>query len=181
MPVHLLPPPAFQFKLQLNSHSRTCLLLCFVTKEQGLVGHFMFGLLMDNLSPLLLPQWQISSGQAAASTANSTSSTPSSPTITSAAGYDAKAFGSPMIDLSSPVGGSYNLPSLPDVSIHKIYTKNVWKILSELRSGKRLELVRLQVVCLVLEVIFILQKYNSRKNKKMLSTYTIEHLSQHCS
>lgn len=26
-----------------------------------------------------------------------------------------------MIDLSSPVGGSYNLPSLPDVSIHKIY------------------------------------------------------------
>uniref|UniRef100_A0A452ULS0 RING-type E3 ubiquitin transferase n=1 Tax=Ursus maritimus TaxID=29073 RepID=A0A452ULS0_URSMA len=55
------------------------------------------------------------SGQAAASTANSTSSTPSSPTITSAAGYDAKAFGSPMIDLSSPVGGSYNLPSLPDI------------------------------------------------------------------
>lgn len=41
------------------------------------------------------------------------------------------------------MGGSYNLPSLPDVSIHKIYTKNVWKILSELRSGKRLELVRL--------------------------------------
>ncbi|GAB5568819.1 transcription intermediary factor 1-alpha isoform X1 [Prionailurus iriomotensis] len=59
--------------------------------------------------------WQISSGQAAPSTASSTSSTPSSPTITSAAGYDAKAFGSPMIDLSSPVGGSYNLPSLPDI------------------------------------------------------------------
>uniref|UniRef100_A0A452RL70 Tripartite motif containing 24 n=1 Tax=Ursus americanus TaxID=9643 RepID=A0A452RL70_URSAM len=65
--------------------------------------------------PSISHQWQISSGQAAASTANSTSSTPSSPTITSAAGYDAKAFGSPMIDLSSPVGGSYNLPSLPDI------------------------------------------------------------------
>uniref|UniRef100_A0A8C2Y2L5 RING-type E3 ubiquitin transferase n=1 Tax=Capra hircus TaxID=9925 RepID=A0A8C2Y2L5_CAPHI len=66
-------------------------------------------------SSFLLPQWQISSGHAAPSTANSTSSTPSSPTITSAAGYDAKAFGSPVIDLSSPVGGPYNLPSLPDI------------------------------------------------------------------
>uniref|UniRef100_A0A452RL65 Tripartite motif containing 24 n=1 Tax=Ursus americanus TaxID=9643 RepID=A0A452RL65_URSAM len=70
---------------------------------------------MAFLAQQAIKQWQISSGQAAASTANSTSSTPSSPTITSAAGYDAKAFGSPMIDLSSPVGGSYNLPSLPDI------------------------------------------------------------------
>nr|XP_045721156.1 transcription intermediary factor 1-alpha [Mirounga angustirostris] len=70
---------------------------------------------MAFLAQQAIKQWQISSGQAATSTANSTSSTPSSPTITSAAGYDAKAFSSPMIDLSSPVGGSYNLPSLPDI------------------------------------------------------------------
>ncbi|EHB04408.1 Transcription intermediary factor 1-alpha [Heterocephalus glaber] len=59
------------------------------------------------------------SGRSAAdrlATASSSSSTPSSPTITSAAGYDGKAFGSPMIDLSAPVGGSYNLPSLPDTN-----------------------------------------------------------------
>ncbi|XP_008148713.2 transcription intermediary factor 1-alpha isoform X3 [Eptesicus fuscus] len=70
---------------------------------------------MAFLAQQAIKQWQISSGQAPPSTANSTSSTPSSPTITSAAGYDGKAFGSPMIDLSSPVGGSYNLPSLPDI------------------------------------------------------------------
>ncbi|XP_057588113.1 transcription intermediary factor 1-alpha isoform X3 [Hippopotamus amphibius kiboko] len=70
---------------------------------------------MAFLAQQAIKQWQISSGQATPSTANSTSSTPSSPTITSAAGYDGKAFGSPMIDLSSPVGGSYNLPSLPDI------------------------------------------------------------------
>ncbi|KAM7120864.1 transcription intermediary factor 1-alpha isoform 3-T11 [Molossus nigricans] len=70
---------------------------------------------MAFLAQQAIKQWQISSGQAPPSTANSTSSTPSSPTITSAAGYEGKAFGSPMIDLSSPVGGSYNLPSLPDI------------------------------------------------------------------
>lgn len=31
-----------------------------------------------------------------------------------------------MIDLSSPVGGSYNLPSLPDVSIQRIF-KNLFR------------------------------------------------------
>uniref|UniRef100_A0A2K6FLY5 Tripartite motif containing 24 n=1 Tax=Propithecus coquereli TaxID=379532 RepID=A0A2K6FLY5_PROCO len=70
---------------------------------------------MAFLAQQAIKQWQISSGQAPPSTASSTPSTPSSPTITSAAGYDGKAFGSPMIDLSSPVGGSYNLPSLPDI------------------------------------------------------------------
>ncbi|XP_022435894.1 transcription intermediary factor 1-alpha isoform X4 [Orcinus orca] len=70
---------------------------------------------MAFLAQQAIKQWQVSSGQATPSAANSTSSTPSSPTITSAAGYDGKAFGSPMIDLSSPVGGPYNLPSLPDI------------------------------------------------------------------
>ncbi|XP_036184913.1 transcription intermediary factor 1-alpha isoform X4 [Myotis myotis] len=70
---------------------------------------------MAFLAQQAIKQWQICSGQAPPSTANSTSSTPSSPTITSAAGYDGKTFSSPMIDLSSPVGGSYNLPSLPDI------------------------------------------------------------------
>ncbi|XP_060052634.1 transcription intermediary factor 1-alpha isoform X2 [Erinaceus europaeus] len=70
---------------------------------------------MAFLAQQAIKQWQISSGQAPPSTASSTSSTPSSPTITSAAGYDGKGFGSPMIDLSAPVGGSYNLPSLPDI------------------------------------------------------------------
>ncbi|ELW68820.1 Transcription intermediary factor 1-alpha, partial [Tupaia chinensis] len=69
---------------------------------------------MAFLAQQAIKQWQISSGQAP-STASSSSSTPSSPTITSAAGYDGKTFNSPMIDLSSPVGGSYNLPSLPDI------------------------------------------------------------------
>ncbi|KAB0400823.1 hypothetical protein E2I00_012770 [Balaenoptera physalus] len=72
---------------------------------------------MAFLAQQAIKQWQISSGQAAPSPANSTSSTPSSPTITSAAGCDGKAFGSPMIDLSSPVGGPYNLPSLPDILV----------------------------------------------------------------
>ncbi|KAI5935772.1 Transcription intermediary factor 1-alpha [Manis javanica] len=70
---------------------------------------------MAFLAQQAIKQWQISSGQAAPSTASSISSTPSSPTITSAVGHDGKGFGSPMIDLSSPVGGSYNLPSLPDI------------------------------------------------------------------
>uniref|UniRef100_A0A8D2NKZ1 RING-type E3 ubiquitin transferase n=1 Tax=Zosterops lateralis melanops TaxID=1220523 RepID=A0A8D2NKZ1_ZOSLA len=63
-------------------------------------------------------QWQISSGQTSTtpSTASSTTSTPSSPTVTSAAGCDGKNYGPPVIDLSSPVGSSYNLPSLPDVN-----------------------------------------------------------------
>ncbi|KAM8979509.1 transcription intermediary factor 1-alpha isoform X2 [Sarcophilus harrisii] len=72
---------------------------------------------MAFLAQQAIKQWQISSGPASTvpSTASSTTSTPSSPTITSAAGYDAKSFGPPMIDLSSPVGSSYNLPSLPDI------------------------------------------------------------------
>ncbi|KAJ7399096.1 Transcription intermediary factor 1-alpha [Pitangus sulphuratus] len=62
-------------------------------------------------------QWQISSGQTstALTTASSTTSTPSSPTVTSAVGCDGKTYGPPVIDLSSPVGSSYNLPSLPDI------------------------------------------------------------------
>ncbi|XP_048196248.1 transcription intermediary factor 1-alpha isoform X4 [Perognathus longimembris pacificus] len=71
---------------------------------------------MAFLAQQAIKQWQVSSGQAVPSTASSTSSTPSSPTITSAAGCDGKGFGSPMIDLNSSVGGgSYNLPSLPDI------------------------------------------------------------------
>nr|XP_042707581.1 transcription intermediary factor 1-alpha [Chrysemys picta bellii] len=72
---------------------------------------------MAFLAQQAIKQWQISSGQASAapSTASSTTSTPSSPTVTSAAGYDGKTFGPPMIDLSSPVGSSYTLPSLPDI------------------------------------------------------------------
>ncbi|XP_075810084.1 transcription intermediary factor 1-alpha isoform X6 [Microtus pennsylvanicus] len=70
---------------------------------------------MAFLAQQAIKQWQISSGQAPPTTANSSSSTPSSPTITSAAGYDGKAYSSPMIDLSAPVGGTYNLPSLPDI------------------------------------------------------------------
>ncbi|KAK2093555.1 Transcription intermediary factor 1-alpha [Saguinus oedipus] len=70
---------------------------------------------MAFLAQQAIKQWHVSSGQGDPSTTNSTSSTPSSPTITSAAGCDGKAFGSPMIDLSSPVGGSCNLPSLPDI------------------------------------------------------------------
>ncbi|XP_050003860.1 transcription intermediary factor 1-alpha isoform X2 [Alexandromys fortis] len=70
---------------------------------------------MAFLAQQAIKQWQISSGQAPSTTASSSSSTPSSPTITSAAGYDGKAYSSPMIDLSAPVGGTYNLPSLPDI------------------------------------------------------------------
>ncbi|NWR74035.1 TIF1A factor, partial [Centropus unirufus] len=72
---------------------------------------------MAFLAQQAIKQWQISSGQTstASSTAGSTSSTPSSPTITSAVGCDGKTYGPPVIDLSSPVGSSYNLPSLPDI------------------------------------------------------------------
>ncbi|ERE86775.1 transcription intermediary factor 1-alpha [Cricetulus griseus] len=70
---------------------------------------------MAFLAQQAIKQWQISSGQAPPTAASSSPSTPSSPTITSAAGYDGKAYSSPMIDLSAPVGGSYNLPSLPDI------------------------------------------------------------------
>uniref|UniRef100_A0A803T662 RING-type E3 ubiquitin transferase n=1 Tax=Anolis carolinensis TaxID=28377 RepID=A0A803T662_ANOCA len=49
------------------------------------------------------------------SNASSTTSTPSSPTINSASGFDGKTFTPPMIDLTSAVGGSYTLPSLPDI------------------------------------------------------------------
>ncbi|NXF19196.1 TIF1A factor, partial [Rhodinocichla rosea] len=72
---------------------------------------------MAFLAQQAIKQWQISSGQAPStpSTASSSTSTPSSPTVTSAAGCDGKNYGPPVIDLSSPVGSSYNLPSLPDI------------------------------------------------------------------
>ncbi|NXX38335.1 TIF1A factor, partial [Tricholaema leucomelas] len=72
---------------------------------------------MALLAQQAIKQWQISSGQtsAALSTASSTTSTPSSPTVTSAVGCDGKTSGPPVIDLSSPTGSSYNLPSLPDI------------------------------------------------------------------
>ncbi|KAM9276078.1 transcription intermediary factor 1-alpha [Cariama cristata] len=71
---------------------------------------------MAFLAQQAIKQWQIGSGQTSTpvSTASSTS-TPSSPTVTSAVGCDGKAYGPPVIDLSSPVGSSYNLPSLPDI------------------------------------------------------------------
>ncbi|XP_076196061.1 transcription intermediary factor 1-alpha [Aptenodytes patagonicus] len=72
---------------------------------------------MAFLAQQAIKQWQIGSGQTstALSTASSTTSTPSSPTVTSAVGCDGKTCGPPVIDLSSPVGSSYNLPSLPDI------------------------------------------------------------------
>ncbi|XP_057242069.1 transcription intermediary factor 1-alpha, partial [Malurus melanocephalus] len=72
---------------------------------------------MAFLAQQAIKQWQISSGQSSStpSTASSTTSTPSSPTVTSAAGCDGKMYIPPLIDLSSPVGNSYNLPSLPDI------------------------------------------------------------------
>ncbi|KAK2539651.1 Trim24 [Columba guinea] len=71
---------------------------------------------MAFLAQQAIKQWQIGSGQSstALSTASSTS-TPSSPTVTSAVECDGKTYGPPVIDLSSPVGSSYNLPSLPDI------------------------------------------------------------------
>ena len=55
-----------------------------------------------------------------------------------------------MIDLSSPVGGPYNLPSLPDVSKHKTSTKeSVSEILSELESGER------PLVCWIIGCVFV--------------------------
>ncbi|PKU35353.1 transcription intermediary factor 1- hypothetical protein [Limosa lapponica baueri] len=72
---------------------------------------------MAFLAQQAIKQWQIGSGQTSTplSTASSTTSTPSSPTVTSAVGCDGKTYGPPVIDLSSPVGSSYNLPSLPDI------------------------------------------------------------------
>ncbi|KAL9853490.1 transcription intermediary factor 1-alpha [Geothlypis trichas] len=72
---------------------------------------------MAFLAQQAIKQWQISSGQASStpSTASSSTSTPSSPTVTSAAGCDGRNYGPPVVDLSSPVGSSYNLPSLPDI------------------------------------------------------------------
>ncbi|NXH17459.1 TIF1A factor, partial [Bucco capensis] len=72
---------------------------------------------MAFLAQQAIKQWQIASVQTSTtlSTASSTSSTPSSPTVTSAVGYDGKTYGPPVIDLSFPVGSSYNLPSLPDI------------------------------------------------------------------
>uniref|UniRef100_A0A8C9LFN9 RING-type E3 ubiquitin transferase n=1 Tax=Pavo cristatus TaxID=9049 RepID=A0A8C9LFN9_PAVCR len=72
---------------------------------------------MAFLAQQAIKQWQVGNGQSstAISTASSITSTPSSPTVTSAAGCDGKTYGPPVIDLSSPVGSSYNLPSLPDI------------------------------------------------------------------
>ncbi|XP_048356670.1 transcription intermediary factor 1-alpha isoform X2 [Sphaerodactylus townsendi] len=72
---------------------------------------------MAFLAQQAIKQWQIHSGQvsAAPSNASSTTSTASSPTINSAAGYDGKTFAPPMIDLTSTMSGSYTLPSLPDI------------------------------------------------------------------
>ncbi|XP_028603101.2 transcription intermediary factor 1-alpha isoform X2 [Podarcis muralis] len=72
---------------------------------------------MAFLAQQAIKQWQINSGHASAapSNASSTTSTPSSPTINSPAGYDGKTPVPPMIDLSSTMGGSYTLPSLPDI------------------------------------------------------------------
>ncbi|XP_042324282.1 transcription intermediary factor 1-alpha isoform X3 [Sceloporus undulatus] len=72
---------------------------------------------MAFLAQQAIKQWQINSGHVAAvpSNASSTTSTPSSPTINSASGFDGKTFAPPMIDLTSAMGGSYTLPSLPDI------------------------------------------------------------------
>ncbi|XP_040858469.1 transcription intermediary factor 1-alpha isoform X2 [Ochotona curzoniae] len=92
---------------------------------------------MAFLAQQAIKQWQISSGQGTPSTASSTSSTPSSPTITSAAGYDGKSFGSPMIDLSSSVGGTYNLPSLPDIDCSStIMLDNIGRKDTSIDSGQ---------------------------------------------
>ncbi|OXB69341.1 hypothetical protein ASZ78_015741 [Callipepla squamata] len=71
---------------------------------------------MAFLAQQAIKQWQVGNGQSstAISTASSITSTPSSPTVTSAAGCDGKTY-PPVVDLSSPVGSSYNLPSLPDI------------------------------------------------------------------
>ncbi|XP_030070127.1 transcription intermediary factor 1-alpha isoform X2 [Microcaecilia unicolor] len=73
---------------------------------------------MAFLAQQAMKQWQTNSGNPGVpgSTSNSTS-TPSSPTITSAVGNDGKAMVLPMIDMASPVSGSYSLPSLPDIDI----------------------------------------------------------------
>nr|XP_020656092.1 transcription intermediary factor 1-alpha isoform X4 [Pogona vitticeps] len=72
---------------------------------------------MAFLAQQAIKQWQINSGHvsAAPSNASSTTSTPSSPTTNNATGYDGKIFAPPMIDLTSTTGGSYSLPSLPDI------------------------------------------------------------------
>ncbi|KAG8442664.1 hypothetical protein GDO86_011452 [Hymenochirus boettgeri] len=61
-----------------------------------------------------MKQWQVSS-PTAHSTANSTTATPSSPTITSAAGCDGKGLSSPVIELVTSAANSFNLPPLPDI------------------------------------------------------------------
>lgn len=131
------PPPKRSFHPNNIWAETTLPLICDVWKEWGLT--FLILLL------ILVLQWQISSGQAPPTTASSSSSTPSSPTITSAAGYDGKAFSSPMIDLSAPVGGSYNLPSLPDVSSCKICTNFPLKIGSKFGLSLRLGLLVYQL------------------------------------
>ncbi|NXI36351.1 TIF1A factor, partial [Galbula dea] len=67
---------------------------------------------MAFLAQQAIKQWQIGSGETSTtlSTASSTS-TPSSPTVSSAVGCDGKTYGPPVIDLISPVGSSYN----PDI------------------------------------------------------------------
>uniref|UniRef100_A0A8D0GEL5 RING-type E3 ubiquitin transferase n=1 Tax=Sphenodon punctatus TaxID=8508 RepID=A0A8D0GEL5_SPHPU len=73
---------------------------------------------MAFLEQQAIKQVNSSIASATPSTASSSTSTPSSPTVTSA-GYDGKTFGPHMIDLSSPVGSSYTLPSLPDNIVRK--------------------------------------------------------------
>ncbi|KAM4748618.1 transcription intermediary factor 1-alpha [Rhinophrynus dorsalis] len=59
-----------------------------------------------------MKQWQVTGSPHSA--ANSTTSTPSSPTITSVAGSDRKGL-SPVIDLVTSAANSFNLPPLPDI------------------------------------------------------------------
>ncbi|XP_053575657.1 transcription intermediary factor 1-alpha [Bombina bombina] len=58
--------------------------------------------------------WQ-AGGNHAHSPANSTTFTPSSPTITSVAGSDGKGLSSPIMDLVTSAANSFNLPPLPDI------------------------------------------------------------------
>ncbi|KAM4675132.1 transcription intermediary factor 1-alpha isoform 2-T2 [Discoglossus pictus] len=63
-----------------------------------------------------LKQWHTGRSPAVAnSAANSTTSTPSSPTITSVAGSDGKGLSSHIMDLVTSAANSFNLPPLPDI------------------------------------------------------------------
>ncbi|CAH2276514.1 transcription intermediary factor 1-alpha isoform X1 [Pelobates cultripes] len=63
-----------------------------------------------------MKQWQVTGSPAVVnSSANNSTSTPSSPTITSVAGSDRKSLSSPIIDLVTSAANSFNLPPLPDI------------------------------------------------------------------